>query len=176
MTAGSFRLATALFGHAGIEHDLTSCTDDELALITAWPALHRELRPLLHSGVVVRADLPDDQVLLHGVVAQDGSRALYCWARLGTSPDAQSGRVRLPGLAAGGTYGIRVRTELGTPSLHQIGGPRWLDEALGGWVRVPGAVPAAAGLPMPTLDPEQALLLEVRREHGDLGAPGLGDR
>jgi alpha-galactosidase len=168
-TSDAFRLATALFGHAGIEQDLTACGPDELARITAWTAMYRELRPLLHSGRTVRADLtgPDDPDrearLLHGVVAHDGSAAVYCWARTATSTEAQSGRVPLPGLAADGRYRVRVRTDLGVPSLHQTAGPAWLTEALAGWVELPGAVLAVAGVPMPTLNPGQALLLEVRR-------------
>ena len=173
----TFRLVTALFGHAGIEQDLTRCTSGELARITAWAQLHREFRPLLHSGRVVRADLDglggpgggsaggsgDEATLLHGVVADDGASALYCWARLTTSAEGQSGRVRLPGLAPDARYRIRIRTELGLPSLHQTSGPAWTVEALAGWVALPGAVLTVAGLPMPTLNPEQALLLEVRR-------------
>ncbi|MBY8879005.1 alpha-galactosidase [Actinacidiphila acidipaludis] len=163
VSSDTFRLATALFGHAGIEQDITACDDEELARITAWTALHRELRPLLHGGVTVRADLEDEATLLHGVVAQDGSAAVYCWARLATSRAAQSGRVRLPGLAADARYEVRVRTDLGLPSLHQTGGPAWLTRALEGWVALPGAVLAEAGLPLPQLNPEQALLFEVRR-------------
>ncbi|MEO7745404.1 MAG: alpha-galactosidase [Actinomycetota bacterium] len=52
------RLLTALFGHAGIEWDITACTDDELERLRAWTALYRELRPLLHGGRTVRRDLP----------------------------------------------------------------------------------------------------------------------
>jgi len=165
VTADSFRLATALFGHAGIEQDLTACPPEEIARLTAWSALYRELRPLLHSGRTVRADLEDQARLLHGVVAADGSAALYCWARLATSPEGQSGRVRLPGLDGAGRYRLRVRTELGLPSLHQTGGPAWLERAVSGWIDLPGAVLATAGLPMPTLNPQQALLIEVRA-HG----------
>ena len=97
------------------------------------------------------------------MVAQDGSTALYCWARVATSAEGQSGRVRLPGLAAAARYQVRVRTELGLPSFHQTGGPAWLTEAMEGWVTLPGAVLAVAGVPMPALNPEQALLIEVRR-------------
>jgi alpha-galactosidase len=165
VTTDSFRLATALFGHAGIEQDLTACPPEEIARLTAWSALYRELRPLLHSGRTVRADLEDRARLLHGVVAADGSAALYCWARLATSPEGQSGRVRLPGLDGAGRYRLRVRTELGLPSLHQTGGPAWLERAVSGWIDLPGAVLATAGLPMPTLNPQQALLIEVRA-HG----------
>jgi alpha-galactosidase len=159
----TFRLVTALFGHAGIEQDITACDEEELARITAWTALYRELRPLLHGGVTVRADLGEEATLLHGVVAHDGRAALYCWARVATSPEAQAGRVRLPGLAADGRYEVRVRTDLGLPSLHQTSGPQWLTLALEGWVPLSGAVLAVAGLPLPTLNPEQALLIEVRR-------------
>ncbi|HEY5834456.1 alpha-galactosidase [Streptomyces sp.] len=160
----TFRLATALFGHPGIEQDITRCTPEELARLTAWTALYRELRPLLHGGRTVRADLAGDATLLHGVVGYDGTAALYCWARVATSTEAQSGRVRLPGLAAEGTYRVRVRTELGLPSFHQNGGPAWFAAAVDGWVTLPGTVLAVAGVPMPTLNPEQALLFEVRRE------------
>jgi alpha-galactosidase len=164
----TFRMATALFGHAGIEQDITYCTPGELARLTAWTALYRELRPLLHSGRTVRADLGEsageDAVLLHGVVAADGGSALYCWARVATSPEGQWGRVPFPGLAADARYQVRVRTELGLPSWHQTSGPAWLTAALQGWVTLPGAVLAVAGVPMPTLNPEQALLIEVRKE------------
>ncbi|MEU4095805.1 alpha-galactosidase [Streptomyces sp. NPDC026673] len=159
----SFRLATALFGHPGIEQDITRCTPEELARLTAWTALYRELRPLLHGGRTVRADLPGDATLLHGVVAHDGTAALYCWARVATSPEGQPGRVPFPGLEPGLRYRVRVRTELGLPSFHQTSGPAWLTEAIDGRLTLPGMVLATAGVPMPQLNPEQALLIEVRQ-------------
>ena len=163
-SSDTFRLITALFGHSGIEQDITLCSPGELARLTVWTALYREMRPLLHTGRVVRADLEDEARLLHGVVARDGSAALYCWARVATSAEGQSGRVRLPGLAADARYRVRVRTELGLPAFHHSSGPPWLTAALEEWVTLPGVVLAVAGVPMPVLNPEQALLIEVRRE------------
>ncbi|MEW2521308.1 alpha-galactosidase [Actinacidiphila alni] len=159
----TFRMVTALFGHAGIEQDLSACTPQELARLTAWTALYREQRGLLHTGRVVRADLAGDAVLLHGVVAADASAALYTWARLATSPEGQSGRVRLPGLDPDTGYEVRIRTELGLPAFHQTTAPPWLARALEDWLPLPGAVLTRAGLPMPTLEPEHALLIEVRK-------------
>jgi alpha-galactosidase len=159
----TFRLITALFGHPGIEQDITRCTPGELDRLTAWSALYREMRPLLHTGRVVRADLDDEATVLHGVVARDGGGALLCWARLATSADAQSGRVRFPGLRSDRRYRVRVRSDLGLPSFHQISGPAWITEALSGWVTLPGALLGDPGVPLPTLDPEQAMLLELRR-------------
>jgi alpha-galactosidase len=159
----TFRLTTALFGHAGIEQDLTRCTPEELARLTEWATLYREFRPLLHSGRVVRADLDGEATLLHGVVAEDGAAALFCWARLTTSAEGQSGRIPLPGLTPDAAYRVRLRTELGLPSFHQTTGPAWTRRALDGWVDLPGTVLTLAGLPMPTLNPEQAMLIEVQR-------------
>ncbi|GAA4624701.1 alpha-galactosidase [Actinoallomurus vinaceus] len=162
LTSASFRLATALFGHAGIEQDLTRCSAEELGRMAAWAAMYREFRPLLHQGRVVRADTEDEATLLHGVVSRDGTDALYCWARTVTSAAGQSGRVRLPGLAPDRDHVVRIRTDLGPPSMHHIAAPAWADRAMRDWVPFPGAVLARAGLPMPTLDPQQAMLIEVR--------------
>ena len=119
---------------------------------------------MLHSGRTVRADLEDEARILHGVVAHDGSRALYSWARVATSAEGQSGRTRFPGLSPDARYQLRVRTELGLPTFHQIASPAWLTAAQEDWLTLPGSVLATAGLPMPTLNPQQALLIEVRRQ------------
>ena len=158
-----FRLATALFASAGIEWDISKCTDDELDTLRRWGALYREVRDLVATGRRVHADLPDDETLLHGSVAADGSRALYAWARLGTSAAGQSGRVRFPGLDAAATYRVTVRDEIGLPALHQASGPAWFDEALANGIALPGAVLSVTGVPLPTLAPAQALVFDVVR-------------
>jgi alpha-galactosidase len=61
---------------------------------------------------------------------------------------------------------VRIRTETGVPSWHQQAGPAWLTAALDGWVTVPGAVLTVAGLPMSTLNPQQAMLIELRSVRG----------
>lgn len=157
----SFRLAVALTAHAGIESDLTVAAPEDLQTITAWAALYRELRELIHTGRVVNADLADDAAMLTGIVAQNGGRALFTWARLATSPDGQSGRVRFPGLDAAALYRVRVRPELGAASRHEVADPEWMRPAVDGGIELPGAVLAVAGVPLPTLNPQQALLFDV---------------
>ena len=159
----SFRLAIALTAHAGIETDLATATPDDLRTITAWSALYRELRGVIHTGDIVNADLTDDAAMLTGIVAPDGGRALYTWARLATSPDGQSGRVRFPGLDAGARYRVRVRSELGAASRHEVSDPAWMCAATDGGAELPGAVLAVAGVPLPTLNPQQALVFDVER-------------
>jgi alpha-galactosidase len=90
------RTVTALFGHSGFELDLTLCTDAELAALTAWASLYKEVRGLLHSGDVVRADHPDPGAWLHGVVAPDRREALFSYVRLETSAQENQGRLVFP--------------------------------------------------------------------------------
>ena len=68
-----FRAATAMVGHPGLEWDLLDVTDDERASITAWIALHKRFRSLLHSGDVVRFDPLDEASVAGGVHACDRS-------------------------------------------------------------------------------------------------------
>jgi alpha-galactosidase len=132
----SFRAATALFGHFGIEWDISSASDEERAELGEWIERYKRWRALLHSGEVVRADLPDPAFALHGVVAADRSEALFCFAALATSANERPGAVRLPGLDRERRYRVNGITLTG--------------RALG-----------EAGLAMPLLGPEQAVLIEV---------------
>lgn len=158
-TSLRFRALTALFGHAGIEWDIAGCTEEELALLRRWSALYRELRPLLHGGEVVHADHPDDAVLLTGVVAPDGSRAVYGYARLDTSVAATGDRLRLDGLDDHAAYTVQVRRDLGAPETIHVAPPPWMEEG----VTLPGRLLREVGLAAPQLNPQSAVLLEVTR-------------
>lgn len=156
----SFRAITALFGHAGLEWDITTATREERAAITAWASLYRELRDLLHTGTTVRADDVDDGALLHGVVRPDRSEAVFAWVRTATSATAHSPRVPIPGLDPSLTYRVRVRDEIGSGIRHQIADPAWMTDAS---FACTGAV-LAEGLPLPVLNPGQAMLLHLTAE------------
>ena len=93
-----FRAATALFGSFGIEWDLTDAGPAELERLADWIARYQRLRPLLHSGRVVRPESPDPAVLLHGVVAADRSEALLAHVQLDESGHNRGVFVRVPGL------------------------------------------------------------------------------
>ncbi|WP_328850202.1 alpha-galactosidase [Micromonospora globbae] len=152
-----FRAATAFFGHYGVEWDITSATPAERAELAAWVALHKRLRPLLHTGRTVRVDHPDPAVWAHGVVAHDGSQAVYAVSRLATSVAQVPGAVRLPGLHGRRRYAVRPVPGVPAPATVQRAEPAWLPAG----VTLTGAALATVGLQMPALHPEQALLLEV---------------
>jgi alpha-galactosidase len=158
----SFRLATALFGHAGIEWDLTTCTPEELARVRDWAGLYRRLRPLLHGGVVVRADATDEGTVLHGVVASDRREAVYCFARLATSPAALPGRWALPGLDPELGYLVAIRPEVSAAPEDLSNGPSAVPPWLTGPpAAVSGSVLSHSGVVLPVLDPGQAVVLHL---------------
>lgn len=153
----AFRATTALFGHFGIEWDISTASSEERAELAGWVALHKELRPLLHTGKVVRADRGSDDFLLHGVVAQDGSRAVYSAVQLAQSITSDVGRVRLPGLTKDRVYRVGKIATPGPQPRHSA--PWWND---GGTVDLNGAALAAVGVQVPAQWPETAILLDVQ--------------
>jgi alpha-galactosidase len=161
VTELSFRLATALFGHAGIEWDITGCSAEELAALTRWTALYKEFRGLLHSGVVVRADLLDPAVLLHGVISTDRSEALFAWVALAATVVAHSERVRFPGLDPDADYRLTIRTDLGSALRQPISDPEWIESSAGAGVVLSGHVLASVGVPLPMLNPANAIILHL---------------
>ena len=150
-----FRCATALFNHAGLEWDLTSLSSEELDALTAWISVHKRLRGLLHTGVTVRADHPDHGSLLHGVIG-DG-HAVFCYARLETSPDALPARLRFPGLDPARRYTVRAIPELLPASGHFVTQTPWIITGL----TLSGAALTHTGLQPPLLAPSQAMLFEL---------------
>ncbi|MGA1836035.1 alpha-galactosidase [Herbiconiux sp. 11R-BC] len=155
----AFRFATALFGHAGIEWDLTRATDAERAAVARWIAAYKRFRGLLHSGVVVRGDSPEPSArFVHGVVAPDRASALFAVVSVGSTRDAVPAPTVFPGIDP--TLHYRVTpVDLGAaPRFVQDAPPPWFAA---GSVVASGQSLAVAGLPMPLLAPEEALVLHV---------------
>jgi alpha-galactosidase len=154
----AFRAATALFGHFGIEWDIASASEEEQAALAEAIACFRRLRPLLHSGQVVRADHPNPAAYLHGVVAADRAEALFAYVQLTASAFETPGLARLPGLDPGRTYRVTPLAVAGEPETKQAVAPRWTEA---GEVTLAGRVLEVVGLPLPVLRPEQAFLLHL---------------
>jgi alpha-galactosidase len=157
----SFRVGTALFGSFGFEWDLTTTDAAERELLKAAVADYKRLRELLHTGRLVHADVPDPSALLHGVVAHDGSRALFCYAQLTSSAYETPAAVLLPGLDPDRRYHVTPLPVAGGHRGIQRSSPPWWDA--GSNVQS-GRTLAVAGLRLPVLNPEQALLLELHAQ------------
>jgi alpha-galactosidase len=156
----SFRAGTALFGHFGIEWDLSTATETELAELAEWVSFYRRHRDWLHRGRVVRADSPEPATLLHGIVADDGHRALFAVVQLASSVTVAPGRIRLPGLPPEARFTVRPATPGGAPTTTALCPVPWLATG----VTLSGRALAEIGLQAPPLQPEQLLLLDVQQE------------
>jgi alpha-galactosidase len=153
------RCATALFGHAGLEWDITTCDAGELEQLRGWIALHKELRPLLHSGEVVRADGDEPGERLHGVVAADRSAAVFAFVQLATGRSTRPGIRPLPGLDPARRYRVTLPAGIPAPRMLPAAAPPWMEAAGGEGLETTGAVLSGAGLSMPVLAPGQALVV-----------------
>jgi alpha-galactosidase len=159
----SFRGATALFGHFGIEWDLVTASAEERRDVAALVATYKRHRDLLHTGTVVHADHPDPSVLVHGVVASDRSEALLAYVTVATSAAALPVPARLPGLDREARYTVEPVDTGGSPFTVQRAGPPWWPVDGAAPPVLPGSFLADVGLPMPVLGPEQAVVLHLRR-------------
>jgi alpha-galactosidase len=154
----SFRLATALFGNAGIEWNLTTATAPERRAVAEWVRCYQRLRPLLHTGTVVRSDGDHPDRLVHGVVAVDRSVAVYALVTLRASGTASPGSMLFPGLDPDRRYTVRPLIVGAPPRTLQGAPPAWLRQ---GSVTLPGRTLAEVGLPPPLLTPAQAAVFTV---------------
>lgn len=152
-----FRAAAAIWGHMGIEWDLTSTSPGKLDQVRRWVELHKQLRPLLHSGDVVVGDHPDPAVWINGVVAVDQSHAVFGITTVGRSVTFPPGRVSLPGLDPVKRYRVQPLP----PSDHYPGTnqyPGWWDEG----VVLSGRTLREVGVQIPAMFPEYTHILRAR--------------
>ncbi|MCA2214264.1 alpha-galactosidase [Jidongwangia harbinensis] len=154
-----FRAATAVFGHLGVEWDLARATDAELAELRAWIRFFTEQRDLLLGGDLVRMDGTGDDLLVHGVVAPDRSRALFAMVTTGSLFPDPAGRLRFRGLHPDRRYRVRPVLVAGGPS--GLVPPAWWGPDADGDV-FSGAALALVGVAPPRLHPDQAVLFRVQ--------------
>ena len=150
-----FRAAVALFGHMGVELDPTLLDEAETASLAAWIALHKRLRPLLHAGRH-QAGTAFAGRSVRGVVSEDRRHAAYLVAqerREAWRPPP----LALPGLDPEHRYRLHAPP------------PQRLDARLSPTqsalfaegLSLPGALLGSAGIALPEMQPESALILEL---------------
>ncbi|MET3806294.1 alpha-galactosidase [Nakamurella sp. UYEF19] len=154
----AFRAATALFQHFGAEWDISAASPSDRAALGAVIAAYRRLRPLLHTGTVVNADHPDPAATVSGVVAKDGSAAVFSYAQLTSGVGEGPVPMRFPGLDPDRDYTVTVLDPTGETGFVHREPPLWMAD---GSVTLSGRILETVGLAVPVLHPEQALLLEL---------------
>ncbi len=152
-----FRAATALFGHLGIEWNLLTANGDERKQVAATVEQYKRLRSLLHEGRVERVDHPDPAALVHGVVSDDRSHAVFAYVQMTPSATTAPAPMRFPGLEPGRRYRVSVIDSLGATKPFGRAQPSWITEC----PSMSGRQLVTSGLQMPIQHPESIVLVEL---------------
>jgi alpha-galactosidase len=148
----SLRVATALFGHMGIELDLRDLSEAEVAELTAGVTLHKAHRALIHSGELMRLSAMDGANAF-AIIAADRRETLVAWTLVAEQRDYFPPPLRLVGLAAEAEYHVEMVWPLQLRSTWPL--------ADGGLFS--GAALMQAGLQMPRLQPGTVIILHLRQ-------------
>jgi alpha-galactosidase len=154
----SMRAITALFGHAGIEWNITEATAEERKYLTSWAMYYKENRAHLHSGKMVRVDYPDTQAYLHGVTAHDLSRAIFAYVQLTPTTTIHPSPLKFPDLDPTANYLVKAVFPAGKPRYMLISPPEWMSG-----ITMSGSALAAIGVTAPILAPANAFLIEITK-------------
>ncbi len=156
----SFRATTALFGHAGIEWDISNLSQEEISTLKSWADFYKKNRKLLHNGKNVRIDYPDDSGFLYGVVSADKSHALFSYVQLRTSIAVHPPVIILRELDPLRQYKVSAVFPAGMPEMMVVTPPPWITAK--NPLTISGSALMEIGLPTPILRPENALLIELQ--------------
>jgi alpha-galactosidase len=147
-----FRAITALFGHFGLEMDLTRLDPHELDRVATWIAYSKSVRRLIASGTTIRVDDPDPSRYVHGIVSSDRREAVFAIAAVSKSAYQPALPAVLRGLDRDAEYMVRIAEPMATTTP---------DHPLTQGLRLTGRLLEEAGVRPPYLRPGEATLLEV---------------
>jgi alpha-galactosidase len=154
----SMRATTALFGHAGIEWNITEATAEERKHLATWAKYYKDNRAHLHSGKMVRVDYPEVHAYLHGVTAHDQSRAIFAYVQLTPTVAIHPSPLKFPGLDQAANYTIKAVFPAGKPRFMLITPPEWMSG-----ITLSGSALASIGVTAPILAPANAFLIEITK-------------
>jgi alpha-galactosidase len=158
----AMRAGTALMGHMGLELNLLTEPEADLAELKTAIALYKAHRALLHSGDLVRLDTSDDMNVV-GVVSADRAEALYSVALLTGHPATRPSRLYLTGLDHDRYYRLRLVWPVDWRSITPPSVFEALDLGGAGCV-LSGEALMTAGMQLPLAFPETVLLLHLTPE------------
>ena len=153
----SFRALNALFGHAGIEWNITEADARETEVLKTYIAFYKKHRDLLHSGSVVRSDEIVGNALLYGTVALDKKEAIFTYMQLSSLNNFGPLQTTFDGLDKETTYQVTLIEELSSTDFTQRQAPGWWPA-----IQLSGDQLAHIGIQLPILKPETGLLFHLR--------------
>lgn len=150
------RVATAMFGHMGMELDLRELDAAEEDVLNAGVALYKNHRDLLHTGDFVRLD-SEPHANAVGVIAMDLSEALFSYAMVASRGAASPETLRFPGLKGDAIYRFELLWPLSDErvaidKLRHLQGRNFSGELL-----------ANVGVQLPPILPESTIIIRLER-------------
>lgn len=152
-----FRVINALFGHSGIEWDITEATDHEFEVLKNYGAFYKKHRDLLHSGTIVRSDEITGNAYLYGTVALDKKEAIFSYMQLTSLDDFVPALAQFEGLDPKLVYQVSIVEDLSATEFLQKTNPGWWPQ-----VQLTGEQLANLGLHVPVMKPEMGLLFHIK--------------
>ncbi len=149
------RVATAIFGHMGMELDLAELTEQEATVLTSGVDLYKKHRDLIHAGDFVRID-SECHANTVGVVAKDQSEALISYAMVASRVSASPEVLKLHGLSEDNSYKFNLVWPLND---NRVALKEWQN--MNGQV-FSGHLLAHAGVQIPPIFPESALIIHLK--------------
>ena len=154
----SMRAITALFGHAGIEWNISQATAEERAKLATWATYYKDNRALLHSGKSLRIDYPDEHGYLYGVISADTKKSIFAYVQLTPTVTIHPASLKFAGLDAAAIYSVKAVYPAGKPRFMLITPPQWMDG-----ITMSGSALATIGVSAPILAPANAVLIEITK-------------
>ena len=153
-TSQEMRMATAFFGHMGIEWNLLKEPQEDIDKLSEWTAEFKKHREWFAVDTVVHSDAADPAVRVDGCVMPNKAAAIYRFTQLTTSQTYPSAPVYV-------VSPLDVSLDLVKQDIGNGQSP------LGWWtadgVKMTGRALAAYGIRPPALHPAQAVLFKVVR-------------
>lgn len=155
----AFRAMVAIFGHLGLEMDVRCLTMAEKNELSAWIALYKEWRGVVHRGILRQGGDAGALAWLH-VTANDQSAALCAVYRRRESVPSYIAPLRLAGLDPARNYWLKAFALPHAP--HYTKQTDLVKALASGELMLSGATLRDFGVPLPPLPPESAVVIGIR--------------
>ena len=156
----AFRTLTALFGHFGIEADVTTLPAHDAHHVQQALVAYKAARTWLADAQVTAIDCRDPALVVVLAVSADGSQAWISLAAVGRRETAVPGLLRVPGLTHNRVYDIRTHPLWPAPG-HDLKAGGLLDRRDS--TALDAAALASVGLRLPALRPGTGCLVQLQR-------------
>lgn len=155
-----FRVASAIFGHMGLELNLALENEADREVLAQGITLYKQHRELIHQGVFQRvASAPHANVV--GVVDPSRSEALFSYALLDSRPHNAPDRLFFAGLNPMSNYRVKIVWPLTDPSVCNPSIVESLD-LMGQGCIFSGAALMEFGMQTPPLHPDTAVFYHLQ--------------